>query len=176
MRLRSRPLSDTELPVCLFFNRFNHKTALSLFFGLISRLGNGIFWYVLMVVLPVLHGYEGMLVALQMVNTGVISLIVYKGLKSSTHRPRPYQVHDRIMLTEPALDKFSFPSGHTMHAFGFTLVLLNSYPQLGLWLVPFVGLIALSRLVLGLHYPSDVLMGALIGTVVASGVVMLFGG
>lgn len=174
MRLLTRPLSDTELPACLFFNRLNHRALISQFFGVVSRLGNGLFWYILMLVLPLLYGFAGLLVTAQMMLTGVISLVLYKSLKISTHRPRPYQLHDNILMTEPALDKFSFPSGHTMHAVGFTLVLLNTYPQLGLWLSPFVVLIALSRLVLGLHYPSDVLMGAFIGMLVGSGVVSIF--
>ena len=49
----------------------------------------------------------------------------------------------------------------------FSIVLLNYYPQLAWLVAPFTALVALSRLVLGLHYPSDVLAGALIGTIVS---------
>jgi undecaprenyl-diphosphatase len=50
-----------------------------------------------------------------------------------------------------------------MHAVGFTLVLGLHMPLLALLVAPFAALVAMSRLVLGLHYPSDVLAGALIG-------------
>ena len=56
-----------------------------------------------------------------------------------------------------ALDEFSFPSGHTLHAVGFSVVALHYYPVLAPLLLPFTLMIALSRVVLGLHYPSDVL-------------------
>ncbi|HEV7631790.1 MAG TPA: phosphatase PAP2 family protein, partial [Steroidobacteraceae bacterium] len=66
------------------------------------------------------------------------------------------------------LDRFSFPSGHTLHAVSFTLIASMAFPLLALLLVPLALLIALSRVVLGLHYPSDVLAGALLGAGVAA--------
>jgi undecaprenyl-diphosphatase len=70
-------------------------------------------------------------------------------------------------LTGKPLDKFSFPSGHTLHAVVFGVVALNYYPQLAFIILPFTTLVGLSRVVLGLHYPSDVLAGALIGSLIA---------
>ena len=66
------------------------------------------------------------------------------------------------------LDAFSFPSGHTLHAVAFTLVALNYYPALAPTLVAFTLLTAGSRVVLGLHYPSDVLAGAALGAGIAA--------
>ena len=68
----------------------------------------------------------------------------------------------------PPLDEFSFPSGHTLHAISFTMVALAYYPALVVLLVPFTVLVALSRVVLGLHYPSDVLAACLIGGALGS--------
>jgi len=67
------------------------------------------------------------------------------------------------------LDHYGFPSGHTLHAVGFTLVALAYFPSLAAVLVPFALLTAASRIALGLHYPSDVLIGALLGGTLASG-------
>jgi undecaprenyl-diphosphatase len=64
----------------------------------------------------------------------------------------------------PALDRFSFPSGHTMHAVAFSLIAATTFPELAWPLWSFTVLVALSRPMLGLHYPSDVLAGALLGT------------
>jgi len=68
-----------------------------------------------------------------------------------------------ILIRSIPLDEFSFPSGHTLHAVIFTLVAIHYYPMLSVALIPFSILIGLSRPILGLHYPSDVLVGALIG-------------
>jgi len=105
---------------------------------------------------------------LHMIIAGLLGTLVYKWLKGATERPRPYQVCQTICCLTAPLDRFSFPSGHTLHAVVFSLVATAYYPALG-WLVwPFTALVALSRLVLGLHYVSDVLVGALLGGAVAA--------
>lgn len=162
-------LNSFEIPVCVFFNRINQRHALSTFFGMISRLGNGVFWYSLMAVLPVLYGEQGLSVSLHMLLVGGICLFIYKLMKSKTKRIRPNQYHTTINGHVAALDQFSFPSGHTLHAVGFTWVALSYFPVLAWLLIPFTLLTALSRLVLGLHYPSDVLIGAALGMSIASG-------
>ncbi|TSA16478.1 MAG: phosphatase PAP2 family protein [Betaproteobacteria bacterium] len=134
---------------------------------LVSRLGDGVFWYAVMLVLSVTQGRPGLEIALRMLAAGMIGLVVYKLLKSRTTRPRPYQVLGDIRAGIDPLDAFSFPSGHTLHAVAFTLVAVSRFPALAWVLVPFTLLVALSRVVLGLHYPSDVLAGAAIGALVA---------
>ena len=72
-----------------------------------------------------------------------------------------------IICSAKPLDQFSFPSGHTLHAVGFSVVAVAYFPVL-IWLVlPFTLLVAASRVILGLHYPSDVLAGALVGLSIA---------
>lgn len=162
-------LNDREIPLCLLFNRINHLKPISLFFAIISRLGNGVFWYVLMLMLPLIYGLEALHVSAHMALVGLIALLIYKWLKTSTERVRPYSHNDTIFQNVAALDQFSFPSGHTLHAVGFSWVLLNYYPEWFILVVPFTILVALSRVILGLHYPSDVLIGAFLGAGLAQG-------
>jgi undecaprenyl-diphosphatase len=164
---KMRRISEAELPLCLLFNRVNHVNLVSRFFAVISRLGNGVFWYAIMAVLPVIYGISALWVSVHMLLVGVVALLIYKALKKATGRARPYQVNGNILQNVPALDLYSFPSGHTLHAFSFSVVLTHYYPEWG-WLVwPFTLLVAFSRLILGLHYPSDVLVGAGIGLLVS---------
>jgi len=135
----------------------------------ISWLGNGIFWYTLMLALLLIHRGEAVLPVLHMALVGAVCTASYKMLKRGTVRPRPYLAMPTIAAGAPVLDKFSFPSGHTLHAVSFTLVACAYYPTLAVVLVPFTVLTAASRIVLGLHYPSDVLAGAAIGAAVALG-------
>ena len=73
-----------------------------------------------------------------------------------------------------ALDQFSFPSGHTLHAVSFATVLVHYFPGWWVVAVPFAALVGLSRLILGLHYPTDVLIGGLIGYLLAVNSLYLF--
>lgn len=140
---------------------------------LVSRLGNGAFWYALMLAMSVTHGRAGLEASLRMLAAGAIGLAVYKLLKSKTTRPRPYQVLRDIRAGIAPLDSFSFPSGHTLHAVAFTVVAVFHVPALAPLLVPFTLLVAVSRVVLGLHYPSDVVAGAAIGAGVAHAVLLV---
>jgi undecaprenyl-diphosphatase len=98
-----------------------------------------------------------------MLLTGGVALLLYKSLKGMTRRVRPCHYDLDISAGVPPLDLYSFPSGHTLHAVGFSTVALFYYPQLAWLLVPFTLLVAASRIVLGLHYPSDVLVASVIG-------------
>jgi undecaprenyl-diphosphatase len=99
---------------------------------------------------------------------GCIGLALYKYLKLRLVRERPYISLSGIVPGTKALDRYSFPSGHTLHAVSFTTLIVASFPELAVLCVPFAVLVAMSRVVLGLHYPSDVAAGALIGAGLAS--------
>ena len=83
-------------------------------------------------------------------------------------RERPFIRHPGITLEMPPLDRYSFPSGHTLHAVCFTWQAVAHFPVLGWGLIPAATLIALSRVVLGLHYPTDVIAGGAIGALLAT--------
>lgn len=163
---------DLDLKGCIYLNTFSHSERVAYFFKMISRLGDGIFWYVMMLAVWIL---QGLIYGLQLIYVGLSSLVgtaIYKLLKQKTVRPRPYQVHQVVRLCERPLDHFSFPSGHTLHAVMATTVLGWVQPILLVLMLPFTVLVAVSRMVLGLHYPSDVAVGAIIGGVVASGIIL----
>jgi undecaprenyl-diphosphatase len=162
-------LNDREIPLCLLFNRINRLKPISLFFAAVSRLGNGVFWYVLMLMLPLIYGWQALPVSLHMGVIGLVGVLLYKWLKTSTERVRPYNHNGDIFQNVAALDQFSFPSGHTLHAVSFSWVLLHYYPEWALLVIPFAVLVALSRVILGLHYPSDVLIGGFLGAGLAHG-------
>jgi undecaprenyl-diphosphatase len=149
--------------VCLAANRWGTRRAVGVFFGIVSRLGDGVFWYALMLSLVVVDGRRGGLAAAHMAVTGLAALLLYRLLKRYTRRPRPFRACPGVIAHVPPLDEFSFPSGHTLQAVGFTVVALAWYPLLAPLLLTFTALVALSRVILGLHYPSDVLAAIGIG-------------
>ncbi len=166
-------MAALDLALCLRFNRACVFAPVRRFFAVVSWLGNGKFWYVLMLVLPLVHGREGLDVSLRMALAGIAGVLVYKLIKHLTHRPRPFMADDAIVLGAAPLDQFSFPSGHTLHAVMFTLIVCAGFPAWAWLLVPFTLMVAASRVILGLHYPTDVVLGALVGLVLAFAVPLL---
>jgi len=156
-------IGSGERHLCLAMNRWGARRALIRLFRVVSRLGDGAFWYVLMLAIALFGGAKGILVALQMGLTGLVAATMYRTLKRWTRRPRPFRTHRDIVPLVLPLDEFSFPSGHTLHAVTFTIIALTWFPLLAPLLIPFALLVAASRVVLGLHYPSDVLAATLIG-------------
>jgi len=156
-----------ERRLCLVATSVARRHALRATFRAVSRLGDGLFWYLLMAAMPLALGAVGVLVALQMLGTGAVGLLLYKSLKRRLVRERPYIGLDGITCSMAPLDRYSFPSGHTLHAVAFTVLALHYLPGLAPLLVPFAMLVAMSRVVLGLHYPSDVLAGAALGALLA---------
>ena len=158
-------LAALDLSLCLRLRALSSGRARA-FFVCISRAGDGWLWLALAVLLPLTAGRAGWLATREMVLIGALSLPTYKLLKRATARPRPCADGDLEPLLAP-LDLYSFPSGHTLHAVAFTMVAGDHFPML-LWvLAPIAVLIALSRLVLSLHYPSDVAAGAALGGLIA---------
>ena len=158
-----------EWRLCLRCNRWVARRAIARFFGAVSRLGDGVFWYTLMLAIALGGGPAGRAAALHMALTGMAAAGLYRLLKRWTRRPRPFRAHAQIIAHVPPLDEFSFPSGHTLHAVCFTIIAIAYYPLLAPLLLPFALLVAASRVILGLHYPSDVLAASLIGAVLATG-------
>lgn len=160
-------LQEWDLRVCTRANNAVQANALKRAMRLVSRLGDGVIWYALMLAMLVADARTAGPV-LHMILAGLAATAVYKLLKHGTLRPRPYQVHAHIAAGTAALDQFSFPSGHTLHAVAFSMVACTYYPWLAVPLVPLTLAIAASRVTLGLHYPSDVIAGVCLGATIAA--------
>ncbi len=154
---------NLDLAVCIYINRVHRRLNWVRFFRIVSWLGDGPVWYSLAALLPVLYGRAALLAVGEMAVAAISGLLLYKTVKRLTGRERPCRAHPRVVQAAVALDRYSFPSGHTLHAVAFSTVLCSHFPELAVFLVPLSILIAVSRPALGLHYPSDVLAGAALG-------------
>ena len=175
--MKPRPWLDALLRMdrqwCVASNRWGSRQLVCAYFSAISRLGDGAFWYVLMGCAVLLDGADGLRASVHMALAGLLALLLYRHLKRWTRRARPFAADRHVHALVAPLDEFSFPSGHTLHATAFTVVALAHYPVLLPVLVPFTASVAVSRVVLGLHFPSDVLAAAAIGSSIGAGVLWM---
>ena len=102
-------------------------------FQIASRLGDGLIWYALILGLPLLFGRAAVKPAIVMALTGA-RRAVYTLLKRVFVRERPFITHAAIDRGAAPLDRYSFPSGHTLHAVSFTWQACAHFPDLaGCW-------------------------------------------
>ena len=101
------------------------------------------------------------------------SIMTFKLIKHLAGRPRPFEAWHNVTCLVPPPDRFSFPSGHTMTAFAVWGVLSVGLPAIALSYLSIAVLIGLSRIFLGLHYPTDVLLGGLLGSGIGIGMAHL---
>ncbi len=128
-----------------------------------TRLGDGWLWYGLAFMLLTWGGPQRVAAVGAAGSAALCGVLVFKALKHLSHRMRPCQFEPHCWSKVLPPDKFSFPSGHTMTAFSIALVLSYFYPGLEGMLFFAALSIAFSRIVLGMHFLSDVLAGMVLG-------------
>ena len=89
--------------------------------------------------------------------------LLYHFLKQAMKRDRPYEKIMDVQFRVRPPDRFSFPSGHTASAFLMMTLLANTFPVLQIPTFCWATLVGVARVSLGVHYPTDVLAGALLG-------------
>jgi undecaprenyl-diphosphatase len=131
-----------------------------------SRVGDGWLWIGTAIALA--PGSEDRLAA--GATTAALTNLLLVAAKRGLRRERP----PRLLAAVAPPDPYSFPSGHTANAFAACAVLAAGFPVAGPGLAVLALSIAASRLLLGVHYPSDVVAGGALGAGVAAFSLELF--
>jgi membrane-associated phospholipid phosphatase len=120
-------------------------------------------------VLAVLGGRRGRRAAVQgLVSVGVTSAVVNVAVKRVGRRARPERPEEQAPAREVRMPtSHSFPSGHSASAFAFATGVGHRLPVVAVPLHAAAGLVAYSRVHTGVHYPGDVVIGSMLGTVIA---------
>lgn len=112
-------------------------------------------------------------IGIEMLLTLTISQVIVQTIKRLVNRPRPYKSLSIANVTQPPTCAYSFPSGHTACAFTIALSYANGIPGLFLPFMILAFIVGMSRIILGYHYPTDVVIGMLIAYLSYQGAMML---
>jgi len=150
--------------ILIWIQEYLRCPPLNFFFSNITRLGDkGYFWIAVTIILLLFRETRkmGLCCAISML-LGLLLTNIW--LKNWVARIRPYEVIEGLKILVPAEHSFSFPSGHTTNSFAAGWVIYKMAPKkYGAWALALAIIIAFSRLFVGVHYPTDVLGGFIIG-------------
>lgn len=133
----------------------------------VSHTGNG-YLYPLVPMVALVAGLEKPLTFLQFALTAFgMERVVYQFAKKGVRRRRPANILPNYSSVIIASDEFSFPSGHSSAAFLMVTLLVIFYGPMFAALYLWSAAVAMSRVILGVHFPTDIIVGSLMGVLVA---------
>jgi undecaprenyl-diphosphatase len=157
--------------------RLNHWRAprwLRVWMVLATRLGDGWIWYSVGIALLLFGGDLRFTACAASATAEAATVALFRILKKASKRKRPCQLEAHCWAHVLPPDQFSFPSGHSMSAFAIAIPLCIFYPELQAPLLVLSVSIAVSRVILGMHFVSDVVVGSLLGAGLGYGSYILF--
>jgi undecaprenyl-diphosphatase len=155
---------DFECRVFHGINRYFDKKYLNLFFRMITHMGSAIFTITITLSLILFTTNEIRITALASALSLFVSHLPVYVVKKIYPRKRPYLILKETKYPVNPLKDHSFPSGHTTAIFALVIPFVLLLPEFFFLLVPIAICVGTSRIYLGLHYPSDVLVGAMLGS------------
>jgi undecaprenyl-diphosphatase len=132
-----------------------------------TRAGDGWLWYLVGLAILLIGGTGRFEAIAAAGSAALVGIVTFKALKHVSGRKRPCQIEPHCWATLLPPDQFSFPSGHTITAFAVAVTLGEFYPMLLPALLFCAVSIAASRILLGMHFLSDVVVGAALGMLLA---------
>jgi undecaprenyl-diphosphatase len=140
-----------------------------------TRGGDGWIWYAMGLIILMLGGPERFAAVGAAALAAALGITIFLTIKKRTGRRRPCAIEPHCWSTLLPPDQFSFPSGHTITAFAVTISLGMFYPHLLAGLLFVAASVAVSRILLGMHFLSDVLAGAALGSALGFAAASLLG-
>lgn len=155
-------IKTSDVALFFLFNKKMQCRILNIVMRGATQLGTTLFSVVLSVFFLLSGNKQTHHAGLKLVLTLIASQVLVQSIKRIVNRPRPYKTLENATAVNPPACRYSFPSGHTCAAFSIAFVLAGSIAGLGILFFSAAVIVGFSRIYLGFHYPTDVLVGFLI--------------
>src|SRR5581483_6535310 len=167
-------IAARDLKLMRKVNKWSAPKWIRLWAMVATRAGDGWLWYLTGLAVMLFGGASRLTAVASAGSAALIGVGLFKAIKNLSGRRRPCEIEPHCWAKLLPPDQFSFPSGHTITAFAVAIALGEFYPPLLAALLFCAFCIAISRVLLGMHFLSDVIAGALLGTGLAFGSYALF--
>jgi len=157
-------MRNLDIRFFYFWRRHSFPARIDRFLKLYTRLGDGYVWALVIGAIYFFYGKETLFELIERAIFSIlVSLALYWLIKLSVRRKRPFDLLEEVNAKVPPLDKYSFPSGHTMNNLAVGFMLFAETPAIG-WIVVAMPITwGLLRVYYGVHWLSDVIGGACLG-------------
>lgn len=157
-------ISHRDIYILKIINNSWNCKALDLIMPALTYLGSFSFIFIFCTAAFLLSDALISTMAVKAMISVTLSTGIGKILKISVTRLRPFINIPNLNIKKISIDKYSFPSGHTTAAFSLAVIIALYFPPFGFITVPLALCVGISRMYIGVHYPTDVIVGMLIGT------------
>jgi undecaprenyl-diphosphatase len=156
-------IEQRDLRLMRRMNRWQAPRWVRICMLVMTKLGDGLLWYALALIVLVFGGQRGIHAFIAGAFGAFSAIALFKQVKRISRRPRPCQLEPHCWAMVAPPDQFSFPSGHSMTSFAIAISLGHFYPEFLQVLLLAALCVAVSRIVMGMHFLTDVVVGVMLG-------------
>jgi undecaprenyl-diphosphatase len=159
-------IEQRDLGLMRRLHRWRAPRSIRISMLLMSRLGNGWLWYSLGIFVLICGGQARYRAFFAGALSALVAILIFQRVKPLSRRRRPCEIEPHCWAVISPPDRFSFPSGHAMTSFAIAVAVGTFYPQCQPCLLAVAALIAVSRIIVGMHFLTDIVVGALMGALI----------